>query len=85
MLNCTSWLFSTKIVGSKEFRHDSDSFRRIKKWNLQILSVVEFLHSNSLEHLDIKSNNVLIDSEDNAILADFTGLNFTKDPIDRQI
>lgn len=71
------------IVKSKKFRKNPESFKRIKKWIFQILLAIEHLHSNGLVHLDIKSDNILIDNEDNAVLADFTGLNFAKDPIQR--
>lgn len=71
------------IVESKKFRNDPDSFRRIKKWSLQILSALEHLHTRGLAHLDLKSDNIMIDNEDNAVLVDFSGLNFTKDPVDR--
>lgn len=71
------------MVCSKEFRKDPNSFSRVKKWLLQILSAIQFLHDNGLCHLDIKSDNVLIDDEDNALLADFSRLNFTKEPINR--
>lgn len=71
------------IVESKEFKKDPNSFNRIKKWMLQTLSAIQFLHQNGFTHLDIKTDNIMIDSEDNAVLADFSGLNFTKDPVER--
>lgn len=71
------------MIFIKDFRKDSNSFIRVKKWFIQILSALEYLHDRGLCHLDIKTNNVLIDSEDNALLADFSGLDFTKFPIKR--
>lgn len=72
-----------EIVESKDFRRDPKSYERLKKWAFQILLAMEFLHKKGMAHFDIKSDNVLIDSNDDAVLADFTGLNFTKDPVER--
>ena len=71
------------IVHSDRFRKDPGSFNRIKNWLLQILSALEYLHSHRLCHLDMKSDNILIDEDDNAMLADFSGLNFTIFPVNR--
>lgn len=71
------------ILKNKEFRKNPLSLNRIKKWSLQILSGLEYLHSNGFAHMDLKTDNILIDNEDNAILADFSGLNVTTHPIDR--
>ena len=72
-----------EIIRSVRFRNDPNSFNRLKKWLLQILAAIEHLHSRHLCHLDIKSDNILIDDKDNAVLADFSGLNFTIFPINR--
>lgn len=71
------------MIHSKDFRKDPNSFNRVKNWLIQILSALEYLHGRGLCHLDLKADNILIDSEDNALLADFSGLNFTKFPINK--
>lgn len=73
----------SRMIHQKDFKNDTNSFKRIKKWLLQISSALEFLHDNGFCHLDLKADNVLIDSEDNAYLADFSGLDFTKFSVKR--
>ena len=67
----------------KQFKRDSCSFNRIKKWFRQILSALSYLHHAGYCHLDVKSDNVMLDNEDNAVLGDFSCLNFTGVPVDR--
>lgn len=75
----------SSMISRIEFKNDPNSFNRIKKWLLQISMALQFLHNNGFCHLDLKSNNIMIDSEDNAILADFSGLDFTKYPVKRYV
>ena len=63
----------------------SNNLNRVKKWFRQILTVIEYLHNSRHCHLDIKTDNALLDEEENAVLCDFSGLNFTDVPLDRTV
>ena len=39
---------------------------------------VDHLHNSGLCHLAIKTDNLLLDQEDNAVLCDYSGLNFAE-------
>lgn len=71
------------LINDRKLKKDSNGFNRVKKWLLQIISALEYLHKNGFCHTYLKASNILIDSEDNALLADFSGLNFTKFPVKR--
>ena len=71
------------IYLSVQFMRDRNGMRRIKKWATEILWALDYLHSIGCCHLDLKSENVLISSDDSAILCDFSGLSFTGRPLDR--
>lgn len=44
---------------------------KVRHYLNQIMSALEYIHSQGLLHLDIKPSNIMIDSNDNAILIDF--------------
>jgi len=44
---------------------------RVKKWATQIAEALAYAHKRGVVHRDIKPANILIDSDDNARLADF--------------
>ena len=58
---------SLNSLASKRFL----SVREIIKYSLDILSAVNFIHSNGLVHLDIKPTNILLDKTGKALLTDF--------------
>lgn len=44
----------------------------IKKWFFQALSAISCLHNNNIIHCDIKPNNIVLDTNNNLKLIDFT-------------
>lgn len=44
---------------------------QIKKFAIDILNGLEYLHKNRILHLDLKSSNILIDIKGHAKIADF--------------
>lgn len=73
------------VLSSMEFPAAKSSFTRTKRWLKDILSGVNYLHRSSLCHLDIKTDNVLINQSDAALLCDFSGLSSTKFQINRLV
>lgn len=71
------------IVASAEFPEDKRALLRSKRWFKDVLSGIAYMHSKQLCHLDIKSDNILVDSRDRAVVCDFSGLNTTKYLINR--
>ena len=63
-------------VAGGRFKSDHNNLNRVKNGFHQILAAVEYLHNSDLCHLDIKTDNVLLYQEDNAVLCAFSGLNF---------
>lgn len=47
------------------------SIREIIKYSLDFLLAIYYIHSKGMVHCDIKPNNILISSEDKAVLTDF--------------
>lgn len=64
-----------QVLDIQEFKKEKDALRTIKKWFTDILSALNYLHSSNYCHLDIKTNNVLISMDDDAVVCDFSGLN----------
>ncbi|KAI5181270.1 serine/threonine protein kinase KIN1/2 [Nematocida sp. AWRm80] len=60
-----------KIVRNKKLSESN-----AKHYFLQILSAIYYCHSHNLVHRDIKIENILVDSNDNAMLIDFGLSNF---------
>lgn len=68
----------TRKVQTKEFRENPDSLKIFKKWLVDVLKGLEYLHDLNLCHLDIKSSNIVISPKPEiAVICDFTFLNRT--------
>jgi len=50
--------------------NDADE-ERLALWFRDLASVIDYIHAEGVVHRDIKLNNVLVDSEGHAVLADF--------------
>lgn len=58
------------------------SIDNIRKILIDILSALQYIHSKSIIHGDVKPDNILIDNDGNAILIDFTSAFHKNDMID---
>lgn len=73
------------VINSTEFRRDYKETVRSKGWFRNILSGLSYLHKLEMCHLDVKRDNILIDKEDNAVICDFSGLNYSKKKTNRLV
>lgn len=74
-----------KTIREPDFKYDPDAFERIKKYFVDVLMALNNMHELEFCHLDLKSDNVLVSSEDSAIVCDFSGANFTGINIERLV
>lgn len=65
---------------SRDFRSDENALDSLKKWFIEILSALQYLHDHHLCHGDLKDDNVLVSRESNAIVCDFTMVGPTTKP-----
>lgn len=70
-------------ISTREFQEDKSSLNKSKYWFRGILAGLDHLHKIGLCHMDLKSDNILIDRKESAVICDFSGLNYTKDPVNR--
>jgi serine/threonine protein kinase len=56
------------IKQSRRRNQDPESWR---KWPLQIVSALREIHKRELVHMDLKPSNIVLDTEDNAVIIDF--------------
>ncbi len=53
-------------------KHKNINMKVIKKWCVQILDVIKYLHDNNIVHRDLKLNNILYNANrGNILLCDF--------------
>ena len=72
-----------KVLPSRIFLGDKHGLLRVKRWLVDILDGLNYLHSLGYAHLDLKTDNILIASDDRALICDFSGLNVIKVPLRR--
>lgn len=58
-------------IKEEAFRKNSNAFYRAVSWMKNVISAVAYLHQRGICHLDVKSNNILIDVFEEALLTDF--------------
>ena len=54
-----------------EYKNKVMTSKTVKKLMYQLISAIDYWHSNRTFHRDLKPNNILIDDDNNAKLADF--------------
>ena len=72
-----------KILTSSPFLADMNGLMRVKRWFSDVLNGLDYLHGIGFAHGDIKSDIVLITSDDRALLCDFSGLSHIDEPLKR--
>lgn len=70
-----------EIVKTEGFLSDDYNVFDLKRWLLDTLSGVAFLHSNNLCHLNIQASNVLVSYDSLAKLGGFSLLSSSTQPI----
>ena len=65
-------------LGDPGFIFDRQAFQKATLWIKGVLEGINHLHEQSYAHMDLKMNNVLIDEEENALVADFDSLTSTE-------
>lgn len=70
-----------EIVKSTEFRRDECNIFDMKRWLLDVLSATDYLHRNSLCHLNINERNILITYNSRAKLGGFRLVTSSKQPV----
>ncbi len=68
----------SKILNT--YKHLSESI--IRKYTIQILEGLEYLHSHNIIHSDLKGANILVDRDGTCKLTDFGGAKIVKEEID---
>lgn len=70
-----------KAISESNFKRNKNASTQVIGWLAQILEAVNYLHGRNLSHNDIKLNNVLISSQNCAVVSDFGFLCSAEKPI----
>lgn len=73
------------IVEGCELVNDQKGLEKCISWLHDICSGIDYLHKESLVHLDVKLSNVLISDTNSALICDFGSLCRTKGPTDKLV
>ena len=65
-------------LGDPGFIFDRQAFQITTSWIKGVLEGVNHLHEQNYAHMDLKINNVFIDDEKNALVADFDSITSTE-------
>lgn len=71
------------LLTNRNFLYNRRSLETVKNWLQDITNGLSYLHKNKCYHLDLKYNNVLISSQNTALICDFTFLTKTEDFVTR--
>lgn len=71
------------VLKDANFRNNTRFFDMTIGWIKDMVTGLEYLHAYGVCHMDIKEENILISSDLTAVLADFSGIAETKEPIKR--
>ena len=60
------------------FVFDLRAFEMCTKWVKEVFEGISYIHEQNYAHLDLKMNNILIDEDDKALIADFDSITSTE-------
>ena len=72
-----------KMISKATFLSDKNGLERVKCWLLDVLEGLDYIHTSGYAHLDLKTDNILISSDDRGVICDFSGLSPTSVPLKR--
>lgn len=61
-----------------EFRENPDLFKITIGWLKGVMTGLEYMHDYGVSHLDLKADNILITSHNEAVICDMSGIAETK-------
>ena len=72
-----------KMISRASFLSDKNGLERVKRWLLDVLEGLDYMHTSGYAHLDLKTDKVLINSDYRGMICDFSGLSPTSVPLKR--
>ena len=72
-----------KMISRSRFLSDKNGLERVKRWLFDVLDGLDYMHASGYAHTDLKTDNVLISSEDRGVICDFSGISRTSVPLKR--